>query len=314
VLPAIGGVELYLPLVAVAAGIGFATFVRLARRVGWPAADAARFELILVGGALVGAYVYSGVERGVFASAVSGDTAGLFRIGLRYPGGLLGAVLAVPLATCFRPATVSWLTIADLAAPATGFAMAAVRIGCLLQGCCFGRETDLPWGLQFPVDSPAWFAHFAEGRVGTGSGESLPVHPLQIYFALLALAAGLVSLHLVRRRARPGRALAAFLALHETGRALLEPLRVPYLVHLQIISAVLGALGAVGWFALREGRRLRQAGFSEQQAEAQTEALAAVVTETLATKQDLRELRRRAGEARVNRPGRAAGQSSSSRG
>jgi len=47
---------------------------------------------------------------------------------------------------------------------------------------------------------------------------------------------------------------------------------------------------AVAFDTLVYARRLRQAGFSEQQAEVQAEALAAVVAETLATKQDLREL------------------------
>jgi hypothetical protein len=47
---------------------------------------------------------------------------------------------------------------------------------------------------------------------------------------------------------------------------------------------------AVAFDTLAYARRLRQAGFSEQQAEVQAEALAAVVSETLATKQDLREL------------------------
>jgi len=44
---------------------------------------------------------------------------------------------------------------------------------------------------------------------------------------------------------------------------------------------------------LEYARRLRQAGFSEQQAEGQARALAAVMTDTLATKQDLRELEHR---------------------
>jgi hypothetical protein len=41
---------------------------------------------------------------------------------------------------------------------------------------------------------------------------------------------------------------------------------------------------------LAYARRLRQAGFSEQQAEGQAEALAAVMLEALATRQDLQEL------------------------
>jgi hypothetical protein len=41
---------------------------------------------------------------------------------------------------------------------------------------------------------------------------------------------------------------------------------------------------------LAYARQLREAGFSEQQAEGQAEALAAAMTDTLATKQDLHEL------------------------
>ena len=47
---------------------------------------------------------------------------------------------------------------------------------------------------------------------------------------------------------------------------------------------------AIALDTLAYARRLREAGFSEQQAEGQAEALAAAMTDTLATKQDLREL------------------------
>ena len=47
---------------------------------------------------------------------------------------------------------------------------------------------------------------------------------------------------------------------------------------------------AVAFDTLAYARRLRQAGVPEEQAQVHAEALAAVVTETLATKQDLREL------------------------
>jgi len=47
---------------------------------------------------------------------------------------------------------------------------------------------------------------------------------------------------------------------------------------------------AAAFDTLAYARRLRQAGFSEEQAEVQAEALAAVINETLVTKQDLRDL------------------------
>ena len=52
---------------------------------------------------------------------------------------------------------------------------------------------------------------------------------------------------------------------------------------------------AIALDTLAYARRLREAGFSEQQAEGSAEALAAAMTVTFATKQDLREL-----EARID--------------
>jgi len=50
---------------------------------------------------------------------------------------------------------------------------------------------------------------------------------------------------------------------------------------------------AIAFDTLAYARRLREVGFSEQQAEGQAEALAAAMTDTLATKQDLREIESR---------------------
>lgn len=52
-------------------------------------------------------------------------------------------------------------TIADIAAPAGALAMGIGRLGCLLNGCCYGGETSLPVGLRFPHGSPP-FAHQVE--------------------------------------------------------------------------------------------------------------------------------------------------------
>ena len=52
---------------------------------------------------------------------------------------------------------------------------------------------------------------------------------------------------------------------------------------------------AIAFDTLAYARRLRAAGFSEEQAEGQAQALAAAMTDTLATRQDLREL-----EARID--------------
>jgi phosphatidylglycerol:prolipoprotein diacylglycerol transferase len=78
----------------------------------------------------------------------------------------------------------------DAAAPSLTFGLALTRIGCFLNGCCFGKQCDLPWGMVFPLDSPA--------------GSTLPglkLHPTQLYSSLFdwVLLAALVLLDRKKR-------------------------------------------------------------------------------------------------------------------
>lgn len=72
--------------------------------------------------------------------------------GLTFYGGVL---LAVPVGFFYmwRNHLPIWRT-ADLVAPAFAIGIFFGRIGCLLNGCCFGLPTKLPWGITYPVDCP----------------------------------------------------------------------------------------------------------------------------------------------------------------
>jgi phosphatidylglycerol:prolipoprotein diacylglycerol transferase len=74
-------------------------------------------------------------------------------------GGILGAVIfmlrnKMPVLRSF-----------DILAAALPLGMAIGRIGCLLNGCCFGGVTDVSWGIVFPAGSPAHMHQFAHGDV-----------------------------------------------------------------------------------------------------------------------------------------------------
>ena len=49
------------------------------------------------------------------------------------------------------------LAVADLLAPAMLLGLAIGRVGCLLNGCCFGAVCDRPWALEFPAGTPPDF-------------------------------------------------------------------------------------------------------------------------------------------------------------
>jgi phosphatidylglycerol:prolipoprotein diacylglycerol transferase len=93
-----------------------------------------------------------------------------------------------------------WL-VADALTPSLALGTMFGRIGCFLNGCCYGRPTTLPWGVIYPADS---FAGLEFGPV--------PVHPSQLYFALSGLVLFLVFWSLRRRFQVPGVLFWTFIA------------------------------------------------------------------------------------------------------
>lgn len=79
------------------------------------------------------------------------------------------------------------LKIADILVPSLGLGIFITRIGCFLNGCCYGIPTDMPWGMVFPTECAAGY-HF------TG----IPIHPAQLYSSFYGLVI-LVSLLLLER-------------------------------------------------------------------------------------------------------------------
>jgi phosphatidylglycerol:prolipoprotein diacylglycerol transferase len=115
---------------------------------------------------------------------------------------------------------------ADLAAIALPLAQTFGRMGCLLEGCCFGAQCSLPWAVSFPGDSPASHMQFEAGAISTPRGWSLPVHPTQLYEAAVTLGISAVALLWVHPRKRyDGQVCAISLALYATARFALEFLR-----------------------------------------------------------------------------------------
>ncbi len=96
--------------------------------------------------------------------------------GLVYYGGFIGAALAAVIYLLWKKMPV-WKT-ADVLAPSIALGSVFGRVGCLLNGCCYGRPTDVPWAITFT--NP--LAHEL-----SGTPLNVPLHPTEIYDALLNL-------------------------------------------------------------------------------------------------------------------------------
>ncbi len=76
--------------------------------------------------------------------------------GLVVYGALFGAALAFVLFTLRHH--LPMLAMADLVAPSLVVGLAFGRIGCLLNGCCYGGVADVPWAVSFPKQGQAHFS------------------------------------------------------------------------------------------------------------------------------------------------------------
>ena len=74
--------------------------------------------------------------------------------GLVVYGSLIGATIAVWLFVS-RHGLPVWKT-ADMIAPSLLLGLAIGRLGCLMNGCCYGGVCDLPWAIRFPPSSPPY--------------------------------------------------------------------------------------------------------------------------------------------------------------
>jgi phosphatidylglycerol---prolipoprotein diacylglyceryl transferase len=120
------------------------------------------------------------------------------------------------------------LACMDMAAIGAPIGMAFGRLGCFLNGCCFGTICDpaSPIGLVFPTDSPAGEAQRLEGILTHSASATLPVHPIQLYQAAHDfLLAGILLWYLRRDSAPRGAGMPLLFTLYGVGRFCLEGLR-----------------------------------------------------------------------------------------
>jgi len=163
----------------------------------------ALYALALVSG-IVGARVFDLFIAGEFYSTDPSRVWGLTFQGFSLYGGfVIATVTGVALARLWRLPV--W-RLADSAVPALAVGVVLMRTGCFLRGCCSGVVTDLPWGVTFPVGSPAWSQQVVEGSTGILGfmGVVRPVHPTQLYEMIAATTLATLALWLMRRKSADG--------------------------------------------------------------------------------------------------------------
>jgi len=135
--------------------------------------------------------------------------------GLVFYGGLILGAVAF-LIYCRRQ-KLPILPMLDLMAPATALGLGFGRIGCFLNGCCWGKACDasFTFAVRFPAGSPP----------ATLDAPSPWVHPAQLYASLNGFLLALVLWAVWRRKPSPGTVIGLLFLLYGMSRFLLEGIR-----------------------------------------------------------------------------------------
>lgn len=172
----------------------------------------------------------------------------VWRGGLTFYGGFIAAVLYSVYFT--RKHRMPWGKVADLFSPWIAFGLGLTRIGCFLNGCCYGKISHAFWAVRFPPGSLVWEAQRDAGQIQNYS-QAFSVHPTQIYGALLNFVMFGVLYFVIRPRRRwDGQVFAWLLILKGIFRSFVEIWRdddrgvfFGWLSTSQLISFPLVALG-----------------------------------------------------------------------
>ncbi len=158
------------------------------------------------------------------------------------------------------------LQLLDAGAPAFALGEAMTRIGCFVNGCCYGTPYDGTLSVVFPKSSFAFRDQVARHLLEPTAAHSLPVHPVQLYSAVVALAATIGLTWMFLRPHRTGMPFFAFVVFYGALRLAIAPIRMEALGSMKAFSILFIALGVGGMGSMRwhsgavAGRPVRIAG------------------------------------------------------
>ena len=205
--PKIGPVSTYGVLYLLGIILHFLIGRRLARRLGL------RRRVWIVAGLCYMVGMTAGAKFLYHARQLEFDPMVVFSAKHYVQGGLWGGLLAymllaIPLTLLLARNRRAGLDLVALSVP---IPWAMAKLGCLLNGCCYGKPSSLPWGIVFP-----------EGIKGTPAG--VPLHPTQIYEIIIMVLLVLV-FKLLRSERWRGTMLLWFVGIYGFGRAATDMFR-----------------------------------------------------------------------------------------
>ncbi len=202
-------------------------------------------------GGLVGARLLYVIRN--YESEFSKDLWKIFRInegGIVFQGGFIGALIVAWF--IFRKKKVYLVKSLDIFAPGLAFGHAMGRIGCFLNGCCYGGICNTGWGVEFPQKSLPYMHQMSTGKILPMAEQSLPVHPTQLYSFAANIIICIILVLLTAKIKIKGQLFSLYLMIYGVWRLSIEFLRDDQARHLglsvaQFIAIAQFAVGLGLW-------------------------------------------------------------------
>jgi len=173
-------------MLAVLSGMGI-VFMRC-RKIKYPAEHIFRLAIWMIVCGMLGARLFFVIQNHdqffTPGASLAETVTGIFNMvggGLVVYGSMIGALLAA-IFVVWKWKLPVWLT-ADLIAPGMALGLAIGRVGCLLNGCCWGGVCDVPLpAIEFPAGSPPYMQHLYNGQLLGIKTEPAPnsIYPFRV--------------------------------------------------------------------------------------------------------------------------------------
>ncbi|MCL5037004.1 MAG: prolipoprotein diacylglyceryl transferase [Chloroflexi bacterium] len=187
-------------------------------KAGLPADTAVDLSLYLIIGGIIGARLVYVFLNPVYYLHHLLEIIMLRQGGLSWHGGMAGGILAAWIYS--RRTRIPFLKLLDLAIPSSFLGLAIGRIGCFLNGCCYGKISSLPWACVFKS------AELTEPR-----------HPAQIYELIMDLLIVALLLLWEKKQKFQGELIVMGIILYSIARFIVEIFRDSYNVFSGISQA-----------------------------------------------------------------------------
>ena len=151
---------------------------------------------------------YYAANPGEILSVATLQSAGTFY------GGVVGGIVWTIVYT--RIAKLPMLAVLDVCAAPVALGHAIGRVGCFVAGCCYGKQTSLPWGVTFTNAIAARIA---------GTPLNVSLHPTQLYEAAAEFVNFVLLVWLGTRQKFSGQLIGTFFVLYGIQRGAIEFLR-----------------------------------------------------------------------------------------